>query len=82
MIEVSDSSLQFDRTTKRRIYALAAIPTYLIVNLPERKLESYCSPDSVLGQYTQHTDFSPGETVRLELGDGKQIDVAAAEILG
>ena len=37
--EVSDSSLDYDRTTKQRLYATAGIPQYLIVNLVDRVIE-------------------------------------------
>ena len=44
MIEVADSSLGLDRTTKLGIYAAAGIPQYVIVNLPERVVEVYTVP--------------------------------------
>ena len=39
LIEIADSSLQFDRLQKRRQYAIAGIPEYWIVNLVNRCLE-------------------------------------------
>ena len=82
VIEVADSSLRYDRLAKQKLYATAAIPTYWIVNIPERKLEVYRSPDPTTGKYTQRNDFVSGETVQLDLGAGRQLDVAVAEILG
>lgn len=39
VIEVSDSSLAYDRTVKAAIYAEAGVPVYWIVNIPDRVLE-------------------------------------------
>ena len=44
IIEVADSSLTRDRTIKQRIYALAGIAVYWIVNLPDRQIEVYTDP--------------------------------------
>lgn len=43
-IEVSDSTLEKDRTLKQKIYANANIPEFWIVNLPEDVVEIYRSP--------------------------------------
>lgn len=44
VVEISDSTLERDRTSKKRLYARAGIPIYWIVNLPEQKLEVYTEP--------------------------------------
>jgi Uma2 family endonuclease len=44
VVEISDTSLDFDRTDKLRIYARARIPVYWIVNLPDRCVEVYTQP--------------------------------------
>ncbi len=44
VIEVSDSSLRFDREVKSRIYAEAGIAEYWIVNLVDDVLELYRDP--------------------------------------
>lgn len=81
IMEVSDSSLSFDRTTKQRLYANAAIPIYLIVNLAEQQVEVYELPDPGQGKYTRRTDYRPGQSVRLELATGLVIELAVAEVL-
>jgi Uma2 family endonuclease len=43
-IEVSDSTLDRDRTIKQKAYANAKIPEYWIVNLPEDVVEVYRTP--------------------------------------
>ena len=44
VIEVSDSTLGFDKTTKLSLYAENNISNYWIVNLVDRQLEYYCQP--------------------------------------
>lgn len=44
VIEVSDSTLGYDRTTKLSLYAENNISNYWIVNLVDRQLESYSQP--------------------------------------
>src|SRR5205823_4838937 len=51
MIEVSDSTLDYDRTTKQRLYAEAGIALYWIVNVPDGQIEVYERPDPVAGRY-------------------------------
>jgi len=43
-VEVSDSSLDFDRRDKLRVYARNNIPVYWIVNLMEKVVEIYADP--------------------------------------
>lgn len=44
LIEVADSSLDFDRSKKLQIYARAEIAEFWIVNLPESAIEVYLEP--------------------------------------
>ena len=44
MIEIAESSLEFDRSTKGSLYARAGIPDYWIVNLLDEVLEVYRDP--------------------------------------
>jgi Uma2 family endonuclease len=43
IIEIADTSLEYDRTEKMSLYAAAGIPEYWIVNLVERCVEVYRS---------------------------------------
>ncbi|MGH7386681.1 MAG: Uma2 family endonuclease [Candidatus Rokuibacteriota bacterium] len=45
VVEVADSSLQFDRHDKGSLYARARIADYWIVNLADRVLEVYRDPE-------------------------------------
>jgi Uma2 family endonuclease len=66
VVEVSDSTLPFDRDRKRAIYARAGIPEYWIVNLAERCLEVYRDPVTPPGQrasYRSSQKHSPSESL-------------------
>jgi Uma2 family endonuclease len=70
VVEVSDTSLAFDRTWKMSIYARAGIPDYWIINLPDRLLEVYRDPGpdtaALVGYaYRQRLSFGPDDRVTL-----------------
>jgi Uma2 family endonuclease len=44
VVEVSFSSLEFDRDVKRRLYGAARIPEYWIVDVKEKRIEVYREP--------------------------------------
>lgn len=81
VMEVSDSSLTLDRTTKQRLYASAAIPVYWIVNLADEQIEVYEDPRPAEGAYGRRTDYRRGQSARLSLGPGLEIEVAVADVL-
>jgi hypothetical protein len=78
IIEVADSSLEFDRKEKGRVYARAGIVAYWIVNIPDGIIEVYTQPSGPTANpaYASHQDFSRGDSVPLVL-DG----VTAASLL-
>ena len=45
-LEVADSSLEYDRDEKSRLYAQAGIRQYCILNVRERELEEYRQPSA------------------------------------
>ena len=55
VVEVSDSSLEFDRTRKARIYARAGIAEYWIFNLLDQVIEVYRDPTPNDGYGTTRT---------------------------
>ena len=70
VVEVSDTTLAQDRGLKARVYARAAIPVYWIVNIPDRRVELYAEPRGGRSPaYRTRTDFVPGDSVPLTLGD-------------
>ena len=50
VVEISESTLAFDRGEKASLYASAGIPEYWIVNLLDRRLEVYRDPVPMPGQ--------------------------------
>lgn len=61
VVEISDSSLNHDRTSKLGLYARHGIPHYWIVNLVDGVLETYGVP--VSGSYREKLVLRRGETV-------------------
>lgn len=76
LVEVSDTSLEFDRGTRSEIYARAFIPLYLIVNVPAQTIEVRTEPRD--GRYARSQTHQVGEQVTLSVaGTPVVIDVAA-----
>ena len=46
VVEVADSSIEYDRTQKLAVYAESGFPEYWIVNIPDSRLEVYRDPRS------------------------------------
>ena len=61
VIEVSDSTLNFDREIKRKLYAEAAIAEFWLINLREDTIECYSQPQN--GSYRLAKIFGKGETI-------------------
>lgn len=74
VVEVSDSSLDFDQDDKARLYARDRIPVYWIVNLPERRVEVYTDPTGPGDEprYATVRHFPTGTAVPAEL-DGQTV---------
>ncbi len=74
VVEVSDATLERDRTLKQQLYASSSIPVYWIVNLRDLRLEVYTEPSGPVGipGYGRQREFVAGEEVPLTL-DGLEI---------
>ena len=83
VVEVSDSSLDMDRTSKRRMYAGAGIPCYWIVNLQEMCLEVFTDPTGH-GEKAEYGSLSKAgcdEKVSLSI-DGVTVgEIAVSDLL-
>ncbi len=67
IIEVADSSLEYDREVKLPIYANAGIPEYWIVNLQDARIEVYKKPGK--DDYKLRELFYESDNIQLsELG--------------
>jgi len=80
-MEVSDSSLNFDRTTKLRLYASAGIAVYWIVNLPDSQIEVYESPLPAEGRYAERTIYHRSQSIPLILTTTTKIEIAVDDVL-
>ena len=80
MIEVADSSLGTDRSTKQRLYATAGVPQYWLVNLPESQLEVYEQPDAATGKYARKTIHAAGQTVAWNPSTTQRLDLSVTDL--
>ena len=80
VIEVADSSVSTDRSTKQRLYATASIPQYWLVNLPESQVEVYEQPDSASGKYAHQTILKPSQTLIWNLSPTQQLEINVADL--
>lgn len=78
IVEISDSSLRFDREVKLGLYARHSIPVVWIVNLRDEKIEVYEGPGP--DAYESKTTVS-GEQP-LSLAAIPALTMTAAEVLG
>jgi Uma2 family endonuclease len=81
VIEVSDASLAFDRMTKRRIYAAAGVPQYVIINLVDFTLEVFDEPFVPDARFVRQSVLHAGDVVRLSVDEGRSIDVEVSRLL-
>ncbi|HZR98511.1 MAG TPA: Uma2 family endonuclease [Chloroflexota bacterium] len=72
VVEVSDTTLSYDRDTKGSLYAAAGIPEYWILNLVDRQLEVYHDPGALPG-----ARFGSGYRTRVIALPGDAVDAPA-----
>ena len=61
LIEVSDTTVDYDRNEKLPLYARAGIPEAWIVNRPARRIEAHADPSG--NEYATVRYCGPGETI-------------------
>ena len=81
VVEVAESSLDFDRTRKGSLYARAAVPDYWLVNLVDGVVEVYRDPEADASatfgwRYRSVTRLAPPATVAPLEFSGARIAVA------
>lgn len=83
VVEVSDTTLERDCTSKREVYARAGIPFYWIVNLPNRRIDVFSDLD-LTGEpasYRKHEQFGPTDSVAVMVSGVCVGSVRVAEVL-
>jgi Uma2 family endonuclease len=78
VIEVSDSTLEYDRKVKMPLYAGAGIPEAWLVNLPQERIEVYSDP--VGGAYQTVRSYARGK--RLQSHTLASLRVSVAKVFG
>ena len=79
VIEISDSTLKYDQTTKLGLYAEAGISNYWIVNLNARQLECYSQPyQDAQSEYSYQNKqiFLPNQSVSIPGFDDTLLDLS------
>ncbi len=79
VIEISDSTLKYDQTTKLGLYAEAGISNYWIVNLNARQLECYSQPYQDAQSeynYLNKQIFLPNQSVYIPGFDDALLDLS------
>jgi len=77
LVEVSDSTLAFDRRGKMALYAEAAIPEYWVINIVDKSVEVYAQPTA--GKYQVVRALRRGEII--PLSHPLEGDIAVDDIL-
>lgn len=82
VVEVADSSLTRDRR-KARIYALAGVPVYWIVNLGDEQIEAFWQPsgDASNPVYLQNAVYRRGDRVLMSIPGSTQSHSSVDELL-
>ena len=78
VIEVSDSTLELDRTVKVPLYAGAGIPEVWLVNLPDERIEVYSDPAG--GEYQTARSYARGR--RLQSHTLASLRLSGSKVLG
>ncbi len=78
VIEISDTTLQYDRKVKVPLYARAGIPEVWIVNLVDERVETFADPSE--GAYQTAAAFSRDEEVQSRSLTALRLD--ASQIFG
>ncbi len=74
VVEVSDSSLAYDRGRKSKIYAKAGIPEYWVVDLAKRRVHVHRKPTS--GKYGRAVVVTPSGSITPLAAPGQPVRVA------
>jgi len=78
IVEVADTSEEYDRNVKMPMYAQAGIPEVWLVSLPRNLFEVYTQP--INGIYRSIRQVKPGESVVVQSIPG--FTIAVEEVLG
>ena len=82
VVEVGDSSLREDQTTKLQLYAAAKVAVYWIVNLVDGRVEVYTQPRGGKNPtYRARSDYGPRDAMPVVVGGTPVGAIAVKELL-
>lgn len=82
IIEVADVTVEFDRTTRQRIYARGGMPVYWIVNVVDMQVEVFEKPSGPVldPSYATSRIYKRGQSISLDL-DGNTVGLIPVDDL-
>jgi Uma2 family endonuclease len=80
VVEVSDSSLNIDRTSKQQLYAGAGIGEYFLINIVNHTVEVRTLPRIDERRYANLTIFQVTDQVSFPLADGNKLTIPVAKL--
>jgi hypothetical protein len=75
IIEVADTTVEYDRDTKMPLYATAGIPEAWLVDLEDETITAYREPTT--GGFRQQEQYHRGHRIKSVSVPGLEVDVAA-----
>ena len=78
IVEIAETSVEYDRDVKGRMYADSGVLEYWLVDLSENVLSCYSKPEG--GTYRNVRNYRPGESISPELLP--EHSIGADELLG
>lgn len=82
LVEVSDSTLDDDTTTKLQLYAAEKVAQYWVINLIDRRVEVYTNPRGGKSPtYRTRIDYTPGQSVPVVIGKKSVGSIPVSELL-
>lgn len=74
LVEVAESSLDYDRETKGALYASSGVPEYWIVDVVARAVDVHTAPEGE--RYTSVVRFTEADAIRLSAFTDVEVSVA------
>ena len=81
IVELADSSIRYDTTTKLAGYAEVGVPAYWVVNLIKNVIQTYAEPVPAERRYAQEATYAVGQAVPLRLDGVTVAEIPAVDLL-
>ena len=77
LIEVADTTVRHDATTKRDLYARAGVPEYWVLDLNARRLIVHRGLEADKGQYSSIQSFKEDEAFAIDSHPGQSVSISS-----